>query len=165
MSAFFYASQTKFETDKVVVLTDEHKSLKRKVHQRNRTTKPTGQEMLNVAMCHCGAIELELAQKPAEVFECNCSICRRLGVLWAYYHCDDVSFRKGRDATQTYIWNQKILEFHSCPTCGCTTHWIAVDRSFRERMGINARLVDGLDRENTKLGFVDHGNLGTFWSK
>jgi hypothetical protein len=32
-------------------------------------------------------------------------------------------------------------------------------------MGINARLIDGLDRENTTLDFVDHGAVGWFWSR
>jgi hypothetical protein len=32
-------------------------------------------------------------------------------------------------------------------------------------MGVNARLIDGLDRQNTALDFVDHGEIGRFWSK
>jgi len=120
--------------------------------------------MLDNAVCHCGTVSIRLAEQPAEIFECNCSICRRLGVLWAYYHCDDVVIEKGADATQVYIWNNKVLKFHHCKNCGCTTHWSAVDHTFRERMGVNARLIDGLNRQNTKLGFVDHGELGWHWS-
>ena len=120
--------------------------------------------MLNHAVCHCGQVSIYLSKKPAEVFECNCSICRRLGVLWAYYHCDDVVFDTGLGSTNIYVWNEKILEFHSCSVCGCTTHWIATDRDFRERIGVNARLIDGLNRKNTALGYVDHGDLGWFWS-
>ncbi|XOV87987.1 MAG: GFA family protein [Pseudomonadota bacterium] len=119
---------------------------------------------LNRATCHCGTVVMVLAHKPTEVFECNCSICRRLGVLWAYYPCDHVLFEKGSGKTKVYLWNHKIIEFHSCATCGCTTHWIAVDKNFRERMGINARLIDGLDRNNTALGHVDHGEIGSFWT-
>ena len=121
--------------------------------------------MLNHATCHCGAVSICLSDKPTEVYECNCSICRRLGVLWAYYHCDDVKFEKGEGTTNAYAWNNKVLEFHSCSQCGCTTHWAATDRSFKERMGVNARLIDGLHRKNTKLGFVDHGDIGYFWSR
>ena len=118
---------------------------------------------LNTASCHCGAVVMRLAEKPSEVFECNCSICRRLGVLWAYYHCDDVTFEKGEGSTDVYVWNKQLLEFHSCSSCGCTTHWIAVDSNFRERMGVNARLIDGLNPANTRIGFVDHGDIGWFW--
>ena len=120
---------------------------------------------LNEAICHCGGVALKLADAPSEIFECNCSICRRLGVLWAYYHCDHVTIETNGKPTNVYIWNNEVLEFHSCNTCGCTTHWVAIDSDFRERMGINARLIDGLNRTNTNLGYVDHGALGWFWSK
>ena len=111
------------------------------------------------AICHCGDIVLTLSVRPTEVFECNCSICRKLGVLWAYYHCDDVFIESGDEGTDTYIWNNKVLAFHSCPNCGCTTHWKAVDPEFREKMGVNARLINGLTRDDVTLDFVDHGDL------
>ncbi len=117
------------------------------------------------ADCHCGSVVMRLARKPAEVFECNCTICRRLGVLWAYYHCDDVAFEKGEGSTDIYVWNKRILEFHSCSSCGCTTHWIAVDKDFREKMGVNARLIDGLSRANTTLKYVNDGDIDWFWTR
>ena len=86
-------------------------------------------------------------------------------MLWAYYHCDDVTFDSAQSATSAYIWNRKMLEFHSCNRCGCTTHWIAVDRTFREKMGVNARLIDGLNRTNTTLGYVDDGETNQFWTR
>jgi hypothetical protein len=49
--------------------------------------------------------------------------------------------------------------------CGCTTHWAAVDSNYRERMGVNARLIDGLNRTNTKISYVDHGDIGWFWGR
>lgn len=41
--------------------------------------------MIQVA-CHCGAAALTVPSAPADVTECNCSICRRLGARWAYYN-------------------------------------------------------------------------------
>jgi len=121
--------------------------------------------MLNTVACHCGAVTMQLLRKPSEIFECNCSICRKLGVLWAYYPCDDVVFEKDTAVTNVYVWNKKSLEFHSCSKCGCTTHWVATDPTFREKMGVNARLIDGLDRTNTALEYVDHGEIGWFWTR
>lgn len=37
------------------------------------------------AACHCGQVALEIDSPPTEVTDCTCSICRRYGVLWAYY--------------------------------------------------------------------------------
>jgi hypothetical protein len=35
--------------------------------------------------CHCGVVKLEIQSAREEVNDCNCSICRRYGALWAYY--------------------------------------------------------------------------------
>ena len=45
------------------------------------------------ASCHCGAVVLDIAEAPSEITECNCSICRRYGVLWAYYALERVEVR------------------------------------------------------------------------
>ena len=93
------------------------------------------------ASCHCGAIRLEIAMPPATVTDCNCSICQRYGVLWAYYSPTQVRILAAADATDTYQWGDKDIAFHRCKTCGCVTHWAAFDRTL-DRMGINARLMD-----------------------
>ena len=89
--------------------------------------------------CHCGAVTVEVPSAPPQVTSCNCSICRRLGTLWAYYEPTDV---KITGPTTTYQWGDKTIDFHHCTTCGCTTHWspIANQRDVK-RMGINARLL------------------------
>ena len=92
------------------------------------------------ASCHCGAITLDIAQPPAEVTECNCSICRRYGVLWAYYPCDQVEVR-AETPTASYVWGDRTIGFHRCGNCGCVTHWAAIDPA-RNRMAINARLLE-----------------------
>jgi len=92
------------------------------------------------ATCHCGAVRLEIDAAPETVTDCNCSICRKLGVLWAYNSPTQVRIIPPSGATAIYMWDDRELEFHRCLVCGCTTHWAAVDRS-RDRMGINARLM------------------------
>jgi hypothetical protein len=88
--------------------------------------------------CHCGAVKLRIAVAPETVKACNCSICRRYGVLWAYYSPKQV--RIGDGATDIYMWDDKEIEFHRCHNCGCVTHWAPVDKSV-DRMGVNARLM------------------------
>ena len=90
------------------------------------------------ACCHCGAVKLEVECAPTELTSCNCSICRRLGTLWAYYAPAQVRVVGN---TVTYRWGDKTIDFHHCAGCGCTTHWSQVDPT-RERMGINARLME-----------------------
>ncbi len=42
------------------------------------------------ATCHCGAVRIHIPRKPRSLTNCNCSICRRYGVLWAYYRDAEV---------------------------------------------------------------------------
>jgi hypothetical protein len=92
------------------------------------------------ASCHCGAVRLVCEVAPAEVTDCNCSICRRYGVLWAYYSPGLVTLHPPDAVTDVYMWDDRSIRFHRCRTCGCLTHWSAVDAS-RDRMGVNARLM------------------------
>ena len=79
-----------------------------------------------------------IASAPTQVTSCNCSICRRLGTLWAYYTPADV---RVTGATTTYCRGAKTIDFHHCATCGCTTHWSPRPGRDPNRMGINARLL------------------------
>ncbi|HEY9216587.1 MAG TPA: GFA family protein [Phenylobacterium sp.] len=91
--------------------------------------------------CHCGAVRFQVPDPPQQVTDCNCSICRRLGVLWAYYSPGEVTVFEAGEATTPYVHGDRTLAFHHCRTCGCTTHWSPLDPD-RDRMGVNARLFD-----------------------
>lgn len=105
------------------------------------------------ASCHCGAITLDIAAPPAEVTECNCSICRRYGVLWAYYPREQVAVRANGPST-AYIWGDRVLSFHHCDTCGCVTHWSMIDPA-RNKIAINARLLEPELLEQARLRHLD----------
>ncbi|MBU6445654.1 MAG: GFA family protein [Alphaproteobacteria bacterium] len=92
------------------------------------------------ASCHCGAVRLEIETAPETVTSCNCSICRRTGVLCAYYSPKNVHLVPAEGATDIYMWGDKSIEFHRCKICGCATHWAPVDKTL-DRMGVNARLM------------------------
>lgn len=106
------------------------------------------------ASCHCGAVRLEVARAPDTVTDCNCSICRRLGTLWAYYRPQEVAVVAAPDATAPYVWGDRMLAFHHCRVCGCATHWRGLDPQ-SDRMGINARLMDPRDLEGARVRKFD----------
>jgi len=93
------------------------------------------------ASCHCGAIHLITDNPPDNLTDCNCSICRRYGVLWAYYSARDVKIVASAGATDIYLWGERTIGFHRCKICGCVTHWAPVDPK-TDRIGVNARLMD-----------------------
>jgi hypothetical protein len=92
------------------------------------------------ASCHCSRVRIGVPHGPDTVNECECSICRRYGTLWAYYSPAFVTISPPSGATDIYQWGERRLEFHRCKECGCITHWAPVDKS-RDRMGVNARLM------------------------
>ncbi|MBF0679026.1 MAG: GFA family protein [Devosia sp.] len=110
--------------------------------------------------CHCGAVTLRLAHAPLEVTHCNCSLCRRYGVLWAYYSKAEVTITA--EPTNAYAWNGQHIDFHRCSTCGCVTHWYPRAAS-RDRLGINARLLDPAVLEGARVKQVDGGGTGIFY--
>jgi len=91
------------------------------------------------ATCHCGAVRIEVPRKPRRLTNCNCSICRRYGALWAYYPGQEVRVVGAPGATTEYCWGDKSLKFVRCSTCGCITHWERVRPTQSSRVGVNAR--------------------------
>ena len=99
------------------------------------------------ATCHCKAIRLTFPTPNEPLNECLCTICRRYGGLWAYFTPDEA--RIEGQSTDTYIWNDRVVEFHRCQKCGCMSHWLPTDMAF-QRLGINCRMLERADLE--KLG-------------
>ncbi len=113
------------------------------------------------ATCHCGAISITLKSAPAEITHCNCTLCRRYGVLWAYYPIAEVVV-DARQPTDTYAWNGKNVDFHRCGTCGCITHWLP-RKPTRTSMGINARLIEPGSLKNAEINYKDAAGTGLFF--
>jgi hypothetical protein len=117
--------------------------------------------------CHCGAVRVEVPSAPRWVASCNCSICRRTGALVAYYRPAEV---RVEGETATYVTGDGLIRFHHCRNCACHTHWSAnpdalagelpddLRALLAERMGINARLLDGFEMSEGKF-LVDGAEL------
>jgi hypothetical protein len=92
--------------------------------------------------CHCRAVCIEVPRKPRILTQCNCSICRRYGVLWAYYKAGEVRVRSKRGTTERYAWGPQTQNFVRCKTCGCTLYWKKIRSQHGSNMGVNARNFD-----------------------
>ena len=91
--------------------------------------------------CHCGAVRIEVPWAPEWVGSCDCSLCSKLGWLVAYYADDEVSVT---GETVAYVWGDRMIGIHHCPTCGTGTHWKTLGEDFG-KMGVHARLLDGFE--------------------
>jgi hypothetical protein len=91
--------------------------------------------------CLCQAVELGVTRLPRQVTQCNCSVCRRYGTLWAYYPRSAVSIAP-RDALEDYSVRPRGLKFVRCRTCGCVICWDSRRTGRDQRMGVNMRMFD-----------------------
>jgi hypothetical protein len=105
--------------------------------------------------CLCGAVELTIARKPRTLTQCNCSVCRRYGTLWAYYRRRAVTIEAKRGALASYAVRAKGLRFVRCKTCGCVVCWDSARKGPDVRMGINARLLDHAAMAGVTISVLD----------
>ncbi|HWH82012.1 MAG TPA: GFA family protein [Burkholderiaceae bacterium] len=94
------------------------------------------------ATCHCGAVRVEVPRKPRRLTNCNCSICRRYGVLWAYYKDAQVRLVAETGATDEYVWGDRTQKFIRCKACGCVMQWKKLAPGPHSHTGVNARQFD-----------------------
>lgn len=114
------------------------------------------------AVCHCGAVSVDVPDVPETLTDCNCSLCRRTGALWAYYTLASVRFSGHPDQTEAYLWGDKMLRTVRCKNCGIVTHWEPVDTEAGGRMGVNARNFAPSELENVRVRRFDGANTWQF---
>lgn len=110
--------------------------------------------------CHCGGVRWSFDGVPESATACNCKVCRRYGVLWAY-DFEDHRIRVSGD-THAYVWGDGGIGFHFCPQCGCVAYWRAIrpGDDGRRRVAVNLRLAEP---EAVGKVVVDHfDGLDTF---
>ena len=109
--------------------------------------------------CLCGAVRWRFDGQPDGATACNCTACRRYGVLWAYdYEVEGIHVSV---KTQAYVRGQ-ALEFHFCPVCGNLAFWRGkrLDEQGRRRIAVNLRLAEP---DAVAAIPIDHfDGLGTF---
>src|SRR5690349_10139283 len=92
--------------------------------------------------CHCGRVRWRFSGVPESATTCNCTVCRRYGVLWAYgFEGEEIDVD---GATAAYVWGARHIGFHFCEACGCVAYWRSVraNREGRRRIAVNLRLAE-----------------------
>jgi hypothetical protein len=89
----------------------------------------------------CGALRWQFQDMPSSATACNCTLCRRYGVLWAYGHEGENIQLMG--PSKVYV-RADWAGFHFCADCGCVAYWRALkpDKDGRRRAAVNLRLSE-----------------------
>lgn len=115
--------------------------------------------------CHCGAVSVTIPHPPVEVTNCNCSLCRRVGALWAYFGASEVQVGGDPEHTESYVQGDRMLRTMRCRTCGNVTHWepLPFEREKNERMGVNMRMFDPAEAGHFRIKLLDGADTWKSW--
>lgn len=102
-------------------------------------------QLKHKALCHCGAVvlELDLPNGIENPRRCDCSICRRKGAIVASVKLSGINIIKGTDALRLYQFNTMTAKHYFCSVCGIYTHHQR--RSNPEEYGYNVGCLEGVN--------------------
>jgi hypothetical protein len=113
--------------------------------------------MTHTGGCHCGAVRFEVtAPAEVEVFECNCSICSKLGYLHLIVPREHFRLLRGEDALSTYTFNTGQARHLFCRSCGVESFY--VPRSHPDGYSVNLRCIDDGTLEKVSIRPFDGRN-------
>lgn len=117
------------------------------------------------ASCHCGNISMSAESTPETLTSCNCSICSRYGVVWAYFKTAEVTVTIRDEQPKAYYWGDECINFLHCPNCGCVTHYTGrgpVEDQAIDRVAINTRMCPKEQVEGIRVRHFDGADTWTF---
>lgn len=106
--------------------------------------------------CHCGALAFEVdGAIPGEAVSCNCSYCRRKGLLLTFVPAGQFHLTAGEDATTEYRFNAHRIEHRFCGTCGTQAFSYGAMPDGTRMVAINLRCVPAADLDALTLQRFD----------
>ena len=106
--------------------------------------------------CHCGEVVFAFeADEISKGLRCNCSICKRLGVVMSMKVAPE-QFRvlAGRESVKVYLFGDKVVPHSYCDRCG-----IYVFYENEQQCRVNLGCVDEVDTFTIEIVQYDGRNL------
>ena len=95
--------------------------------------------------CHCGAVAYDVELDLANTLKCNCSICSKIGAVWAFAPMAKFTLKSGAGKQGDYQFGKKHLHHRFCPSCGVESYAEGAMPDGTPTVGINLRCVEGVD--------------------
>ena len=97
--------------------------------------------------CHCQAVSFAVDLDLDQALQCNCSICSKLGAVWAFAPRAKMTLKSGADALGDYQFGKKRLHHRRCQRCGIETFAEGTAPDGTATVGVNLRCLDGVEVE------------------
>lgn len=104
--------------------------------------------------CHCGVVSYEVEAEFTEGMTCNCSHCKRKGMLLTFVPKAQFALKTGEDSLTTYHFNKKQIDHVFCKICGVQSFAQSGDM-----VAINLSCIEGLDTDALQIQKVDGKNF------
>lgn len=106
--------------------------------------------------CHCGAVTFDVAaDAPGTAMRCNCSHCRRKGLLLSFVPANSFTVTAGEWALSDYLFNRRAITHRFCKTCGCQPFSRGTAPDGTETVAVNLRCVPAIDLDTLEIQNVD----------
>ena len=106
--------------------------------------------------CHCGAVTFTVAgDAPDTAISCNCSHCRRKGLLLNFGPGDSLTIDSGEGGLVTYLFNKHAIQHRFCAVCGCQPFATGTGPDGSAMAAINLRCVPDIDIDALTIQKVD----------
>ena len=105
--------------------------------------------------CHCGQVRFECTSDLAMVTACNCSICTKKGLHFAFVAPKSFQLRAGEENLKEYLFNKHAIRHQLCVDCGVEVFARGTKPDGTEVVAVNVSCVDGIDLSKLKMTPVD----------
>src|SRR5687767_7389600 len=115
---------------------------------------------MHAGSCHCGRIAFQVEGDIHEVYDCNCSLCRRRGGLLWFAPRAALRLDTPESELDTYRFNQHKLQHRFCRVCGIAPFSEGVHpKTGVPMVAVNVRCLPALDLAALKVVAVDGASL------
>jgi hypothetical protein len=108
--------------------------------------------------CHCGMVRFECTADLAIVTDCNCSICTKKGLHFAFVAPNSFHLRAGEDSLKEYLFNKHAIRHQLCIDCGVDVFARGSKPDGTEVVALNVSCIDGIELAKLKMTPIDGRN-------
>ncbi len=108
--------------------------------------------------CHCGMVRFECTTDLAMVTACNCSICTKKGLHFAFLAPKSFQLRAGDENLKEYLFNKHAIRHQLCIDCGVDVFARGSKPDGTEVVALNVSCIDGVELAKLTMTPIDGRN-------